>query len=170
MPVSPPQLIDSPAQSHLSELEIQVIDFFIRGVQMLGLPKSIGELYGLLYISPEPMPLDELVGRLEISKGSGSQGLRFLKNLGAINTSYMPGDRRDHYSAETSLKKLVVGFLKSELVPHMESGNSRLNLLSEIAEADESDQSEFRRQRIEQLERWRSKGSELLELVETFIK
>ena len=68
----------------LDPLESQVVAVFVDGVRVLGLPRSIGEIYGLLFISQSPMSLDDLVQRLDISKGSASQGLRMLKSLGAV--------------------------------------------------------------------------------------
>ncbi len=146
-----------------------MIDLFIRGVQVLGLPKSIGEIYGLLFITAEPQPLDALVQRLHISKGSASQGLKFLRNLGAVQQTYVAGDRRDHYVAETALKKLVGGFVKGEVTPHMESGASRLEHLQELASKDRSPDGDFYRTRIAQIKRWRSRGGKLLALVEKFL-
>jgi len=63
-------------------VEQQVVDLFVDGVRVLGLPGSVGEIYGLLFISREPLSLDDLVRRLKISKGSASQGLRALKAAG----------------------------------------------------------------------------------------
>ena len=57
------------------ELEELVRVFFADAVKVLGLPKSVGEIYGSLFISREPVSLDDLVERLGMSKGSGSQGL-----------------------------------------------------------------------------------------------
>jgi DNA-binding transcriptional regulator GbsR (MarR family) len=152
----------------LGEMEVQVIDLFIRGVQVLGLPKSIGEIYGMLFVTPKPVALDTLVERLGISRGSASQGLRFLRNLGAVKPEYVPGERRDHYVAETSLKKLVGGFVRGALAPHVESGVSRVTALRALAEADSSEDSDFRAQRIDQIEHWLSKGGNLLGVVEKF--
>ena len=64
----------------LSPLEVEVIDLFVNAVKIVGIPKSVGEIYGLLFVAPEPLPLDALVEQLQISKGSASQGLRFLRN------------------------------------------------------------------------------------------
>jgi len=35
----------------LDAVERQVVDFFVDGVKVLGLPRSIGEIYGLLFVS-----------------------------------------------------------------------------------------------------------------------
>ncbi|NJR43396.1 MAG: hypothetical protein HC767_12780 [Akkermansiaceae bacterium] len=77
-------------QQQLDPLELQVVEFFVDGVRVLGLPRSIGEIYGLLFISQAPLSLDDLVQRLKISKGSASQGLRMLKGLGAVREVEIP--------------------------------------------------------------------------------
>ena len=156
----------SPDQSTVSELEAGVIDLFVNGVRILGLPKSIGEIYGLLYISEDPMSLDEIIGKLAISKGSVSQGLRFLRNLGAVKVVYQAGQRKDFYRAETQLKPLVSGFLREEVEPHLESGVERLEVLEKLA-GETGD--EFSVERVERLRNWRDRAARLMPLVSVFL-
>ena len=47
--------------------------FFEETVRLFGVPPSVGQIYGLLYASPEPLSFTDIVERLEISKGSASQ-------------------------------------------------------------------------------------------------
>ncbi|MDB6078791.1 MAG: hypothetical protein JWO82_2538, partial [Akkermansiaceae bacterium] len=98
-------------------LEMQVVQVFVDGVRVLGLPRSLGELYGLLFISPEPLALDDLVSRLGISKGSASQGLRALKDLGAVKEIDVEGARRTYFEADIDLKRLVGGFIREQIRP-----------------------------------------------------
>ena len=49
---------DDSAQE-IAPLERQVVAFFVDGVRVLGLPRSIGEIYGLLFISRSPLSLDD---------------------------------------------------------------------------------------------------------------
>ncbi|MDB4684652.1 hypothetical protein OAF68_03190 [Akkermansiaceae bacterium] len=98
----------------LSEFEAQVIGFFCDGVKMLGLPKSIGEIYGLLYVTQEALSLDDLVSRLGISKGSTSQGLKMLRKLGAVREVEGELGRRVYYEPDVELKQLVGGFIKEQ--------------------------------------------------------
>ena len=56
----------------ISDLESELILFFVNAAQAIGLPKSYGEIYGLYYASDEPLTLDEVIERLQISKGSAS--------------------------------------------------------------------------------------------------
>ena len=63
-------------------------------------------MFGLTFASPEPLALDDYVHRLEISKGSVSQGLKFLQRMGAVKAVYVPHDRRTLYEPEMSLRRL----------------------------------------------------------------
>jgi DNA-binding transcriptional regulator GbsR (MarR family) len=53
-------------------------------------------------VPPRALSFDELGERLQISKGSVSQGLKVLRQLGAVKLHYVPGSRRDHYQPELS--------------------------------------------------------------------
>src|SRR2546421_3286977 len=94
----------APPPAHLSPLETEVIDLFVQLSRLLGQPRSLAEIYGLLFISAQPLAMDDLIERLGMSKGSASQGLKFLHNLGAVRTVYVPGDRRTHYEAVAELR------------------------------------------------------------------
>ena len=61
--------IVSPSET-LSQLEAEVIEIFVRAAQLIGLPKSYGEIYGLLFLSAEPLSMDQIMRRLSISLGS----------------------------------------------------------------------------------------------------
>ena len=139
----------------LNPLEVAVIELFVSAVKMLGIPKSVAEIYGLLFLSPVSIPLDVIVDRLRISKGSVSQGLKLLRGLGAVKVVYVAGDRRDHYVAETELKKLVAGFIRGEVLPRLESGESRLEQLKEISQiVGDHEAKEFSRSRVGKLREW----------------
>ena len=78
----------------ITNAEREVVEFFVHLGRYLSLPRSVGEIYGLLFAKGEAMTLDELVRRLGISKGSASQGLRLLRGVGAVRVGYRPGDRK----------------------------------------------------------------------------
>lgn len=157
------------ASAELSALEVEVIGLFVNAVKLLGMPKSVGEIYGLLYISPVPLPLDSLVGRLNISKGSASQGLKVLRAFGAVKQVYVARDRRDHYSAETELKKLAAGFIREEIKPRMDSGAQRLERLRALCSTEETETAEHYRNRVSKLGQWHARSGEILRLLTTVL-
>jgi len=146
------------------ELEREVIDLFVNLANLLGLPRSIGELYGLLFVSPVPLSMDELMARLALSKGATSQGLKILRSFGAVRAVYMDGDRRTHFTSETELRKLVAGFLKEQVQPHLISGRERLERMQRLIRGLPDDERPWLEQRLEHLAHWRRRADRLLPL------
>ncbi len=151
----------------LVEIERQVVCLFADGVRVAGLPKSVGEIYGLLFVSAEPLAMDDLVVRLKISKGSVSQGLKFLRTLGAIREVDGPDVRRTYYEGDIELKKLVGGFIREQMRPHMESGKDRLKSLEvEVAKEEDAAKQAFYDERVKKLERWLKQAKLVLPLIQ----
>jgi len=150
----------------LSAWETSMIDVFVRAAGLIGLPRSIGEIYGLLFCSPQALSFDELVERLQISKGSVSQGLKVLRQLGAVKLHYVPGSRRDHYQPELSMKRLVRGFIKDQFEPHLLSGSQRLdNIEALIQEAGDEGSHAHALSRLETLRSWQKRTRKLMPIV-----
>src|SRR5688572_4386323 len=105
--------------STLSEVQLEVIEFCVRASQTVGVPRSIGEIFGLICSSPHPLNFDDVVRLLGISSGSASHGLRKMCRLGIIRTCYVPRDRRDHYTCETSFRQLVVALMQEHMLVHV---------------------------------------------------
>lgn len=157
-------------QYELDPLERQVVDFFVDGVRVLGLPRSIGEIYGLLFISQNALSLDDLVQRLHISKGSASQGLRTLKSLGAVRETDGGVDRRTYYQPAVELKRLVGGFIREQIRPHLESGKSKISRLAETArDIDDPTRRQFLNDRVERLETWMRSGGRVLPVLQKIL-
>jgi DNA-binding transcriptional regulator GbsR (MarR family) len=149
----------------VSELEREVIELFIRMADILNLPRSVGEIYGLLFISSDPLCLDDCRIRLNISKGSTSQGLKILRSFGAIRTVYIPGDRKDYYMAETSLRKIASGFAGEQIQPHVHSGKERIERIRELLDTDEMSDKEAILGKIDLLDNWQKRAGKTLPLI-----
>ena len=156
--------------AELSELEKEVVEIFVRIAGVLSLPRSVGELYGILFISPDPMCIDDLMNKLKISKGSTSQGLKILRSFGAVNPVYVAGDRRDFFTAEAELRKVVTGFVNEQIRPHLENGKERMARIDRLMNAESSEKKEFIAERVERLQGWQKRANALLPFALNFIK
>ncbi len=140
------------------EFSRECVEFFGETVQLFGFgPPSIGEIYGLLYASQEPLSFSDIFERLDISKGSASQGLNLLRSLGAVHT-VAPVDangRREYFSPELSLRKLLRGVLDERVSPLAGKSAGRLARLRELADWAGGRERKFRLSRVQQLETWR---------------
>jgi len=153
------------APTKLPEWRVAMIELFVNGAQLLGLPKSVGQIYGYLYSSETPAPMDQIIADLGISKGSASQGLRFLRQLNAVKLQFVVGERRDHFVAEEKSKKLMGGVIREKLNPALEEGAERIDCIS-TSLANESELSAFAKDRIRKLETWHKKLKLALPLIQ----
>ena len=154
----------------LDDWEDAVIDLFLNAANSFGLPKSYGQIYGLLFCRDQPLAMDEVMELLQISKGSASQGLRALRQLGAVSSVFSPGDRRERYMAEIRLRKLVGGFLREQADPHLEKGTARLKQIESLVNDLEDEDSRKRGvRRHEILSGWHRQMSRLLPWVKMIV-
>ena len=170
MGVKPKLVKEEGVTGELSALERQVVDVFVDGVKVIGLPKSLGEIYGLLFLSPEPLALDDVVKKLSLSKGSASQGLRMLRELGAVKEAEANGGRRTLYSPDVDLKRLVGGFIREQVRPHLESGKGKVSSLIKATAAEEDKElRKFYRERLQKLDSWMARGRIVLPLIQRML-
>lgn len=149
----------------INEIEREVIALFVRMADLLNLPRSVGEIYGILFISSDPLCLDDCRIRLNISKGSTSQGLKILRSFGAIRTIYIPGDRKDYYMAETSLRKIASGFASEQIQPHVSSGTDRIERIRALLAEHEGEDKTALEEKIDLLANWQNRAGKALPLI-----
>ena len=148
----------------LSAAEREVIAHFVEISRALGQPRSFAELYGLLFISSRPLPMDELCRRLEISKGSASQGLKFLRAIGAVREVAIDDDRRMHYEAVAELRKLAGRFLRDQIGPRLAGREERLERLVAVADQLPAAERGHVASRIAMLQSWNKNTRRILPL------
>ncbi len=105
-------LADEEIERALERARANLIQGVGRISSFWGLNKAMGELYGLLYLSPEPMTLDEMSEALGISKASVSIHMRALERIGMVRKVWKVGDRRDYYEAEVDFWEIAKGIFR----------------------------------------------------------
>jgi DNA-binding transcriptional regulator GbsR (MarR family) len=134
---------------------------FIQGLsgisQFWGYPKAMGAIYAVLYLSPEPLSLEEIAAQSGISKGAASTNLRALDRLKMVHKQVRIGERRDFYVAEIDFWKMVRGILqerqKSEFDHAIRTVGESLEMIRP-AEIDpvSAGQADFYRQRLQAMQ------------------
>lgn len=77
-----------------------------------GISRSMAEVHALLYLSDETLNTDDVMARLDISRGSASMTLRSLLDWGVISRVHRRGDRKEYFSAEQDVWKLFRTILR----------------------------------------------------------
>jgi DNA-binding transcriptional regulator GbsR (MarR family) len=100
----------------MSEQLSQLKQDFTQGLSQIskfwGLPKGMGAIFAVLYLSPSPLSLDEIVQQTGLTKGAISTNVRALARMGLVRPSAKLGDRKDYYEAETDFYKSIRSILK----------------------------------------------------------
>ena len=105
-----------------------------------------------------------------LSKGSVSQGLRALREMGAIKEVSAPADRSELFTPDLEMRRLIQRFLEQRLEKQLAAGKSRLGDLQRALPNLEKSDAETLRFRLEQLQSWHEKARALLPIARTFLK
>jgi DNA-binding transcriptional regulator GbsR (MarR family) len=90
-----------------------------------------GRIFGLLYLSPAPLSLDELTDELQQSKSNVSVSVRGLIDWQLVRRIRLPGSRKDHYEAATDFWRVMQEIMERRF---------RWNLRQVVAAAEETEQ------------------------------
>ncbi|MFN2145764.1 MAG: GbsR/MarR family transcriptional regulator [Anaerolineales bacterium] len=100
----------------MSETIANAREHFIQGMSRIsnfwGFPRAMGAIYGAIYLSPNPISLDELVEQAGVSKGAVSTNVRQLERFNMVHRHLVVGDRKDYYTAETDFWKMIKSILE----------------------------------------------------------
>jgi DNA-binding transcriptional regulator GbsR (MarR family) len=72
-----------------------------------GINRTVGQIYALLFVSPEPLNADEIVEALGVSRSNVSMGLKELQAWNLVRLQHRPGDRRDYYATPDDIWQIV---------------------------------------------------------------
>lgn len=90
-----------------------------------GISRTMAEAHALLYIVGEPLNTDDVMERLQISRGNASMSLRALLEWGLVSREHKRGDRKEYFRAEadvwTMLRTIVRERIKREVDPVLAS-------------------------------------------------
>lgn len=162
----------------LTAFEREVIAVFEDLVVLLGLPKSLGEIYGLLFASAEPQAFADIEQKLRLSKGSVSQGLRALRELGAVReaggvgsgtVSPIGAGRVTRWEAAIELRALIGTILRERLTPYLQRQDSRVGsaakALGSLEEALDEKQLSVLKSRLDKIQTWQSRARMVLPVI-----
>ena len=72
-----------------------------------GVNRSVAQIHALLYLSDRPLPAEDIALRLGIARSNVSNSLKELLGWRLIERVPLPGDRRDHFQAESDIWEIV---------------------------------------------------------------
>ncbi len=71
-----------------------------------GINKAMAQIHALLFISPKPLSMEDIMDELEISRGNTSMNLRGLLDWGIVHKVNIPGERKEFFTSEKDVTEL----------------------------------------------------------------
>ncbi|MBU0952263.1 MAG: hypothetical protein KKH91_05515 [Elusimicrobia bacterium] len=104
----------------------------------LGISKVVAQLYALLYLSPEPLSLDDMCEELKISKGNACMNIRYLEQWQAVKKIWKKGSRKDYYQANPDIEKIILSRLKEGVNRRLTEFVRNIEKIEEVMQANEN--------------------------------
>ena len=152
-----------PSARTLSAHEIELGEFFVQMAGILGVPRSVAQIYALLYVSGSPQDFEQIQAKLGMSKGSVSQGLKFLRDHEMILAVKAKGVRRERWEPTPSLAASLVNLVRSQVLPALQQSTPVLQRV--LAGAQASGATPEVLERLSRLKRWNARALELFPLM-----
>jgi len=104
-----------------------------------GFNRTVGQMYGLLIISEEPLSAMEISEALKISRGNVSMGIKELQSWRLVQVHHKPKDRKEYYSPAGSIWDMAIRVFEERRKREVDPTLSLLrdNLLDEPANRQE---------------------------------
>jgi DNA-binding transcriptional regulator GbsR (MarR family) len=105
-----------------------------------GINRTMAQIHALLLISPEPLTQDDIMKDLDISRGNTNMNIRDLINWGLVERVLLTGERKEYFTAEKDIWKVVKLIVKERKKRELEPMLQLLNKLEDV-EGDRRDKS-----------------------------
>lgn len=103
-----------------------------------GINRTMAQIHALLLISPDPLTQDDIMEELNISRGNVNMNTRELINWGLIERVILSGERKEYFSAEKDIWKVVKQIVKERKKRELEPMLKLLDQLENV-EGDKKD-------------------------------
>lgn len=101
----------SPSTRHREAID-RFVAFWGEMASSWGINRTMAQVYALLYCAERPLNTDEIMERLQISRGSANMNLRAIVDWDLAEKTSVPDSRKDHYVAEKDVWTVTARILE----------------------------------------------------------
>ncbi len=103
-----------------------------------GINRTMAQIHALLLVSPDPLTQVDIMEELNISRGNTNMNIRELINWGLVERVLLTGERKEYFTAEKDIWKVVKQIVKERKKRELEPMLQLLDKLEEV-EGDKRD-------------------------------
>ena len=103
-----------------------------------GINRTMAQIHALLLVSPDSLTQDDIMEELNISRGNTNMNIRELINWGLVERVILSGERKEYFTAEKDIWKVVKQIVKERKKRELEPMMQLLDKLEDV-EGDKKD-------------------------------
>jgi DNA-binding transcriptional regulator GbsR (MarR family) len=138
--------------SNLERAQDQFILEWGRMSSSWGINRTMAQIHALLFVVGLPLEVNEIMDRLQISRGNASMNLRELMDWGVVRRFRHPGERKDTYVSETDPYLMFVRIIKERKRREIDPTQDAIReVVAKLPEDDPSEAAKSLRLRLQAL-------------------
>lgn len=143
-----------------------VIEAMSRSIEVYGLNRSYGRLYGILFFAEEPLSLDTLTEESGYAKSTVSTAMSDMNRMHIVHRRSIPGEgKKAYFEAETDLWYIIQELLNREVMREIRIMSRALDSAAETFEQAETDKAKRDLEKIRKLQRMYDRSEQLVDLL-----
>ena len=128
-----------------------------------GFRRNMGRMWAVLYLEDHPLTAADLGERLGLSTGAVSMLVNELMQWGIIKKTWVVGERREHFEAETSIWKMVSRVFRERELRWVRTAHQAFAAAGQQLEAGDDERHRLIADRVAGLTQLAEVGASLLE-------
>ncbi len=102
-----------------------------------GINRTMAKIHALLYCVDRPLNTDEIMERLDVSRGNANMNLRSLVDWNLVDKTHRSGSRKDYYRAETDVWQITARIIEERQRREVHPVRSQLEDCAELLVEDD---------------------------------
>lgn len=128
-----------------------------------GINKAMAQIQAILLVSPEPLSTEEIMEKLNISRGNANMNLRALIDWGIVHKVYKTGERKDFFSSEKDIWDLARQVAAERKRRELDPVLKMLSQVSQVKDNQTKEVAEFKKM-TRDIEKFALKAASTLDL------
>jgi len=114
-----------------------------------GINRTMAQIHALLFVTGRALEVNEMMDRLQISRGNASMNLRELMDWGIVRRFRPPGDRKDTYFSETDPYQMFLRVVRERKRREIDpTADAIREVIGKLPESDENVDAKLLRVRL----------------------
>jgi len=102
-----------------------------------GINRTMAKIHALLYCAEQPLNTDQIMERLDVSRGNANMNLRSLVDWDLVDKTQQSGSRKDYYRAEKDVWQITARIIEERQRREIHPVRSRLEECADLLVDDD---------------------------------